>query len=136
MYYCLSGFDLQSTLSDEWERLSDFPLCRSPSDSTAPTERLLYNFLQPYLSLHPQEGLYQQGHSPCSGVNCLQHLDGAAGQGWGWMEILEVGGADKLGIQEPGMRFIQRKESLGRTQLSPPFDCKGALVYALQSDGK
>lgn len=71
MYYCLSGFDLQSTLSDEWEKLSDFPLHRSPSDSIALAGRLLYNFLQQYLSLHPQEGLHQQGHAPCSGLNCL-----------------------------------------------------------------
>lgn len=102
MYYCLSGFDLQSTLSDEWERLSNLPLHFSLSDSTALAETLLYNFLQQCLSLHPQEDLHQQGHAPCSGMNCL----GESTSTWSWPVCGKDGtlaevrdeAADKLGI--------------------------------------
>lgn len=109
MCYCLSGFDLQSTLSDEWERLSHFPLHRAPSESTALTERLLYNFLQQDLSLHAQEDLHHQGHAPCSGVNHLgQSTSTWMGQCLGWMESLL-----KL-----GMRLLTSWDLRARTEKS------------------
>lgn len=73
--------------------------------STALAERLLYNFLQQYLSFHPQEDLHQQGHAPCSGVNCLGEGPSTwrgVGQSVGWMDgtpaEVRDEAADKLGI--------------------------------------
>lgn len=140
MYYCLSGFDLQSTLSDEWERLSNFPLHHSPSDSTALAERLLYNFLQQYLSLHPQEDLHQQGQAPCSGLNCLGESTSTwMGQCVGWMESSLKSGMrllTNLGSKSQE-RGLPRGKNLWEGFSSPlPSSASGCLVYALQSGGK
>lgn len=97
MYYCLPGFDLQSTLSDEWERLSDFPLHHSPSDSTALAERLLYNSLQKYLSLHPQEICTSKAMPLVLGWTVWEK---APAPGWGGWSMCGMDG--KLGSQQWG----------------------------------